>query len=798
MNATQSSNTSSLKWGGKVKIMNLAMANIRKSKSATFSLCIFILVATLLLNIGLMVITQLSAFFDQKAEQLKDPHLIIAMDQGSYHSTYAEFLADYSGVKETETEEIINMNLAKYHFGNGELTNSAVIFNADTNRTIGPLQMIEKLNPPSINDIFVPYSFKTDGTYQLGDDFTITYQDKQYEYRIAGFFETTMMGTNNNGVMKFMLPEPSYQSLADEIDSQSKGMIISIVMEDKTKSPKLKNDFIENVKESQLEQPTTFMMALDTEEVKSVNTLTISIIATILVAFAAIIVLVSLIVIKFNISNNIEDGMTNIGVLKSIGYTSRQIILSTILQFILITFCASVAGVVLSYALMPLIGGIISTLTGLVWVQTFDIFVNLISIFFVAISVVSVTLISAFRIRKILPVEALRGGIQTHNFRKNHFPLATAKGKLHFLLAMKSMLANSKQNIMIILIVMALTFATVFSAVLYYNIASDKSAFVNLFGSEPANVYIAVKPAAETRELLSNIEQMDHVRKVNIFDMINTKIDGQTVYTNVTDHYSQLENNVVYEGRQPKHENEISISWIVSNQINKGIGDIVDVEYGAETVSYLVTGLSQSIGNLGQIASLTMEGIHQLQPDYKGSTLYVYLDGISNKDFMKKVQEQYGNDIVETLDIDENIESQTGMYTAAVFAVLLMVLIITVLVVVMILYLVIRTMIIKRKKEFGVLKAIGYSTIQLMNQISISFLPIITAGVTIGGILGYFFTNPMLSLLLSAAGVKRLHFTIHIPSIIILCFSILIVAYIVSMIISRGIKKISAYRLITE
>ena len=80
------------------------------------------------------------------------------------------------------------------------------------------------------------------------------------------------------------------------------------------------------------------------------------------------------------------------------------------------------------------------------------------------------------------------------------------------------------------------------------------------------------------------------------------------------------------------------------------------------------------------------------------------------------------------------------MYTAAVFAVMLMVLIITVLVVVvMILYLVIKTMIIKRKKEFGVMKAIGYSTIQLMNQISMSFLPVIITGVAIGGVLGYLF-----------------------------------------------------------
>ena len=78
-----------------------------------------------------------------------------------------------------------------------------------------------------------------------------TIKTRIYDYRIAGFFETTMMGTTNIGVMKFMLPETSYQTLADELDNQSKGLIISAVMEDKTQSSKLKNDFIQNVMESQ-------------------------------------------------------------------------------------------------------------------------------------------------------------------------------------------------------------------------------------------------------------------------------------------------------------------------------------------------------------------------------------------------------------------------------------------------------------------------------------------------------------------------------------------------------------------
>ena len=794
----KSSNTSLQKWGGKVKIMNLAMANIRKSKSASVSLFIFILIAALLLNIGLMVITQINPFFDHKADELNDPHVVFVMDQESYDATYGEYITNYPGVIRTETEEIINMDTAKFNFGNGELSNSAIIYNADDYRMIGPFNLIEKLNKTSADDIFVPYSFKTSGDYELGDHFTIQYQGKEYKYQIAGFFETTMLATNNIGVMKFMLPETSYRALVDELDNKSKALSVSAVMEDPTQSQELKNDFIQHVQQSTEVQNNHYFWGLDIVLVKYVNTITINIAATILVAFATIIVLVSLIVIRFRVSNSIEDGMANIGVLKAIGYTSGQILSSIILQFILIAFSASVVGVALSYVLMPFIGSVISTLSGLIWMQSFDLNINLVSAFLVVFCVVIVTLLSAFRIRKILPVAALRGGIQTHSFRKNHFPLETAKGGLHFLLAIKSMLANVKQNIMILLIIMGLTFASIFSVVLYYNIASDNTAFINLFGTEPANVIVVASSDGDRREFQSDLEQMDRVRKVNLFDLINTKMDGQPVFTNVTDDYSRLENNIVYEGRHPKHENEISISWVISDQIDKGIGDTVEVEYGNEKARFLVTGISQAIGNSGQVGAVTLEGIQQLQSDYKGSSYYVYLDGLSNKEFMKDVGKQFGDAIDETVNIDENIESQTGMYIAAVYAIMLMILIITVLVVVMILYLVIKTMIIKRKKEFGVMKAIGYSTIQLMNQISISFLPVIITGVVCGGVLGLLFTNPLLSVLLSGAGVHRLDFIIHLPTILMLCVGIIILAYVVSMLVALRIKKISAYGLITE
>ena len=129
---------------------------------------------------------------------------------------------------------------------------------------------------------------------------------------------------------------------------------------------------------------------------------------------------------------------------------------------------------------------------------------------------------------------------------------------------------------------------------------------------------------------------------------------------------------------------------------------------------------------------------------------------------------------------------------------MVMIVAITVLVVVLILYLVIKTMILKRKREFGILKAIGYTTFQLMTQITLSFVPIVITGVLIGAVLGCLYTNSMLTMLLSGAGIHNVQFIVKLPLIVILCVGIIVLAYLVSMLVARRVKRISAYGLITE
>lgn len=781
-----------------MNIVNLALANIKRGKSAAISLFILIFIAALLLNVGMTVIFKINTFYDDKIEALHDAHLSMIIHSADYKQFQGDFLKTYPGVRETETETIILMSAAKFRYDGSDLSISAALLNVDANRTIAPLKLIDKLDVINKDDIYLPYSFKSSGGYKLGDTFTITYSDQDYKYRVAGFFEATMLSMNNMGMLKFYLQGEAYRQLSEKLGTQVDGTMMSTIFMDQTQSPKLLVDYRNQFPQPNEGMSAPFSWANDIEMVKNVGMLPINMVAMILVAFAAVIVLVSLIVIKFRVTNSIDDGIINIGVLKAVGYTSRQILASITLQFMLIAVSAGVFGLAVSYAVMPLLGGIITTLSGLLWTQHLDASINFASILIVVVLILMVILLSSMRIKKLQPVAALRGGLMTHSFKKNTFPLEKAKGGLHFVLACKTMLINRKQNIMITFIIAAVTFASVFSVVLYYNVATDKTAFVHLVGAETSNVMVQSKSAEDSKKLHAAIEQMDDVAKTAILDMILMKIDGQTVHTSVSDDFGKLDNQTVYEGRYPQYDNEIALSWGVAKMLRKSIGDTVMVKAGDATRPYLITGLSQSISNMGQAAYLTLSGLQQVIPSYSGTLINVYLNGIDNAGFIRNLKEQYGNMTEDIVDVDEVINSQSGIYISAVFAVMVMILAITVLIVLLILYLVIKTMILKRKREFGILKATGYTTLQLMTQIALSFVPIVIAGVIMGGVLGCLYTNSLLTLLLSGAGIHNVKFIVKIPPIVMLCIGLVVVAYLVSMLISRRIKWITAYGLITE
>ncbi|GGD86314.1 hypothetical protein [Paenibacillus nasutitermitis] len=93
------------------------------------------------------------------------------------------------------------------------------------------------------------------------------------------------------------------------------------------------------------------------------------------------------------------------------------------------------------------------------------------------------------------------------------------------MLACKTMVMNSRQNVMIAIIIAAITLASVFSVVLYYNVATDKTSFVHLVGAETSNIWVQTKSAViycypQTYPLIHTIE----IKAVHMFQKPHSHI----------------------------------------------------------------------------------------------------------------------------------------------------------------------------------------------------------------------------------------------------------------------------------
>ncbi|HEX2925180.1 MAG TPA: ABC transporter permease [Ruminiclostridium sp.] len=777
-----------------MKIFFLAFANMRKRKSAAVSLFILVLLSTLMLNIGLTTYSRLDSFLNEKTKELNGADFVANITKDGDLQKKFNFVTNYKFTEKVETEDDIFLNGMEISFGHSTLSPNLIILNADEKRTLSPLKLVDKLKTKNENIIYLPYILKSGGGYKSGDTIKFSSKQKDYSYTVGGFFEDTLLGSSMGGSLKAFLPEKSFIKLRGEVNSSVQSLLLSAKLSDSSKSDDMRVEF----DKMSLSRLFSGDFSMDVVHSALNYTMAIKFMAAVLIAFALIILLVSLIVVKFRVSNSIEDDMLNIGALKAIGYTSTQIYSSIVLQFFIISFCAGIAGIIISHAVAPILGGIISSAVGLLWNSALNMFLDLISLCSTIVLVLAVTLISSSKVKTISPITALRSGIQTHSFKRNFFPLEKTRFGLQLSIGLKNISKSLKQNVLIALIIAALCFACSFSSIVYFNFKVDKSSLFRLVGAEHCNVLLYAKPDSDPSLMFSEIGKMNGVKKTGMLSQQAAIIKGSPIIMYISDNYDRIDWQNTYKGRQPKYDNEVAVSGMIAKKMGKTIGDTIKVSYKDKSYSYLITGLSQQLSNPGRVAALTLDGYKRINPDYKRDEMSVYLSGIESEKFIKTVKEKFAGQLYETINMDTASESEMGSINNAIFSIMSLIIVMTLIVVSLILYLLIKAMLIKHKRDLGIFKAIGYTTIQLMTQTALSFVPVVLAGSALGGLIASFYSNTTLSLLLASMGIYNATFKINIPAVIYICVGIAFASYLVSMLVSYGIRKITAYGLITE
>ncbi len=510
--------------------------------------------------------------------------------------------------------------------------------------------------------------------------------------------------------------------------------------------------------------------------------------------------MVALIIIRFSIRNYMEMNRKNIGILMAAGYTTGQMNAAVVLEMCVITFFGVIFGIALGSLGSSFIGSFQGMMLGVSWNQTFHFGAAAISAGIVFFIVLTVAYFGGRVYKKISVLHALRGGIDTHNFKRNYFPFEKSRLPVNLCLSGKNLLFEKGKNLSIFFIVALLAFSSCVGFGMYDNFVKNQNALLCLVGIESGDFYMASTPG-DFDEIGRTLESWREIDSVLYYNSISLHLESQSKETecscDIWRNPELVRNETVVSGRLPRYENEIMLSTGIAKVLKVKEGDTVYVTGLGERMPFLISGIDQKITNMGLKAMLTEEGSKALNGSTSSSFIYVYVkEGEDKEEIIKRVSAEFPQ--AEVLDSQVQTDDIMGGIKAAMIAICAVFVTITVFVVAMVELLLIKSKVIKERKNFGIYKALGFTTGELMIQTIMINLPVIAAGALAGAVLSRYFMEPLVVLFLSFSEIKSCPFTVKIFWMIVTVAGILATAVAASFISSMKIRKIGPVDMLSE
>ncbi|MCR4648103.1 MAG: ABC transporter permease [Lachnospiraceae bacterium] len=782
---------------------------MKKQKTDMITFFVMTFLASFMLFVCLNLVVGTFGVLDKNFEQINGTDILILTDANPVNNfKFEETIQGNDYFEDLETNKMISalVNYRKkgtkkwaeysYHFASYEEERKVQTTSIDVSNLSG-------------NDIVLPIAMSS--SFETGDYIEIKIQENIYEFRVAGFNEDFIYASPMNmGTYLVFISEKYYQTILFENDhfaEEMKAIKVHLSKKalDEGLNPSAASDVIYNDIDSWAESYSKSHPEYDgysanfipADMMKTASMILPFLVIAIITVFAMILLLIAMVVIDFSVKNFIMDNMRNTGIMEAAGYTVNEMIFILLIQLLSVSFVGSLSGLVLGALLQKKIGFIMIFLLGLSWNQNANIAL-LIAVLIAICGIIGVfTIVLGKEYRKTSVLDALRGGINAHNFKKNVFPFDKTSLPVPLTLALKETFGKFRGQIGVIIIMGVLAFSSAMGFGIYESMGKDVDALLRISGLDISDASIT----ADDENMVSTVRSFPCVENVTTEIWTGIEFTAGKIKKNYTTRVisdtSVMNENYMVEGRWPKHENEIAFGTTAMDSLGLKVGDTVKAKSGENEATYIVTGMMQTFNNMGQMAYMAESGYLRIGREVSTKNCNIYLkDGYTYEDLEKEFKDVYpDHEIVDVL------ASTGGLFTmlqTTFRLVVILILIVTAFVVGLAESLLIKTRISKEWRNLGVSKALGYSSNQLILQLILSNIPAVLIGVALGLVAALMFGDKVVLLMFAIFGFRKVAFEISGLALVCVVYVIVAMAALVSWVNGSRIKKLDPVKMITE
>lgn len=386
------------------------------------------------------------------------------------------------------------------------------------------------------------------------------------------------------------------------------------------------------------------------EDMITFNMITGQILGGVLFGGGLIILLVSCIIIKFLIRNTLLTDLKTIAIYKTIGYSSKAILGMYMKAYLFVTCIGVTLGVMcssfVSYLFLEQAFESIGAKSGGMLLVPASI------TYTIMLGVVALSIYSVLKdTRKVSPV-AIFANRDNHLGKKRH--LGDGKKKYlsfsPFHMAIRAIKNEKKNTFFMILTAVVSMYGVNFAMASMENIDSLSTHNYYWLGFDKSDVFLQSNDKDQFQqvyEALKKDQRVESVIRQNPERVIEIKWSEELGTQNVQGYFfDDLEGLEVplIEGRNPKYGDEIALTTIVAKDLDKEIGDYVQVMIHEETHSFLLTGIFQSYYGMGSCGRVLGEVWDRPEKPFVYNTLSVYLkEGVDREAFKEDYVLAYGD-----------------------------------------------------------------------------------------------------------------------------------------------------------